>query len=294
MAVVQRSNSTHTSSTSTLGLVNHVIPQSFVDGPGNRVVVFLQGCNFHCLYCHNPFTINLCNSCGVCVPLCPSGALTLHEGFVCWDKAICTGCDACIKGCPRFSSPKVKQVAPDELWHEIQPSTSFVSGISVSGGEPSLQMEFLVDFLKIIKSNSSLTTLIETNGFAGPEKYADLLPVLDMALVDLKIMDSDKHKRLTGYEIFPVLETIRFLLSKGKLQGVNQVVVPGFQTEKDIVQAACFLAELDPAIPFKLLRFRPHGTIGDALGWESPVDETMDRFVSLAQEQGLLTVSRSL
>ncbi len=294
MVVVQRSHSAHASSTSTLGLVNHVLPQSFVDGPGNRVVVFLQGCNFHCLYCHNPFTINRCNSCGVCVPLCPSSALAVQEGFVSWDKAKCTGCDTCIKSCPRFSSPKVEQVTPDELWHEIQPSTSFVSGISVSGGEPSLQMDFLVDFFKIIKSNSSLTTLIETNGFAGPEKYENLIPVLDMALVDLKIMDSDKHKQLTGFEIFPVLETIRFMHSKGKLQSINQVVVPGFHTEKDIVEAARFLVELDPAIPFKLLRFRPHGTSGDALGWESPADETMDHFISIAQEQGLLHISRSL
>ncbi len=211
-----------------------------------------------------------------------------------WDKAVCTGCDTCIKGCPRFSSPKVKQVTPDELWHEIRSSTSFVSGISVSGGEPSLQMDFLVDFFKIIKSNSSLTTLIETNGFAGPEKYDDLLQMLDMALVDLKIMDADKHKQLTGFEVFPVLETITFMHSKGKLQGINQVVVPGFHTEKEIIEAAHFLKKLDPAIPFQLLRFRPHGTVGAALGWESPADETMDHFVSLAQEQGLLHVSHSL
>lgn len=287
-------NSTHAPCAMPLGLVNHVLPQSFVDGPGNRVVVFLQGCNFHCLYCHNPFTINACNSCGICVPLCPSGALTIQKGFVRWDETSCTGCDTCIKTCPRFSSPKVKQVTSDALWQEIQPMTRFVSGISVSGGEPSLQMDFLVDFFSVVKSNSSMTTLIETNGFVGPEAYTPLLPVLDVALVDLKIMDPEKHTQLTGYKVSPILETIHYLFVEGKLQGINQVVVPGFHTEKDIVEAAHFLVELDPAIPFNLLRFRPHGTSGNALGWESPADETMDHFVSLAQEHGLLHVSRSL
>ncbi len=294
MIPVTQSHAAVTPKSTTIGLVNHVLPQSFVDGPGNRVVVFLQGCNFHCLYCHNPFTINLCNSCGVCVPRCPSSALNIQESIVCWDEAICTGCDTCITVCSRFSSPKVKNFTPDQLWQNIQPSTKFVSGVSLSGGEPSLQINFLVDLFNIIKSNSSLTTLIETNGYAGQKAYDILLPYLDMVLVDLKIMDSEKHKQLTGYEIFPVLETIKLMDSKGKLQSINQVVVPGFHTEKDIVEAAHFLVELDPAIPFKLLRFRPHGTAGDALHWESPSDDTMDRFVSVASQQGLKNVSRSL
>ncbi len=276
------------------GQVNHILPQSFVDGPGNRAVVFLQGCSFHCRYCHNPFTINLCNACGVCVPQCPSGALSNQEGFVYWNEDICTGCDTCIKTCPTFSSPKVKQFTPGGLWRELQANTAFVSGISVSGGEPSYQMGFLVEFFRIVKSASNLTTLIETNGYTGPEAYSNLLPVLDMALVDLKIMHTSKHKQLTGQDFSKVLETIRYLQGNGKLQGVNEVIIPGFHTDEDITCAAGFLAELDPAIPFRLLRFRPHGTTGGALGWESPSENAMDRFVKLAQQQGLKNVSRSL
>ena len=276
------------------GQVNNILLQSFVDGPGNRAVVFLQGCNFHCLYCHNPFTINLCNACGLCVLHCPSGALSNQEGIVFWNEAVCTGCDNCIKTCPHFSSPKIKQFTPDRLWRELQPWAAFVSGISVSGGEPSTQMGFLVEFFRIVKSISNLTTLIETNGFCGPEAYNMLLPVLDMALVDLKIMDPGKHKLLTGQELSIILDTIRYLHANGKLQGVNQVIVPGFHTDEDIARAAGFLAELDPAIPFRLLRFRPHGTTGEAFGWESPAEGSMDRFVNLAQRQGLHNVSRSL
>jgi pyruvate formate lyase activating enzyme len=171
---------------------------------------------------------------------------------------------------------------------------AFVSGISVSGGEPSLQMGFLEQFFRIVKSSSNLTTLIETNGYTGPEAYSSVLPVLDMAIVDLKIMETSKHKQLTGKDISTVLETIRYLHGNRKLKGVNEVIVPGFHTDEDISRAAGFLAELDPAIPFRLLRFRPHGTTGDALRWESPTDDTMDRLVNLAQLQGLQNVSHSI
>ena len=277
-----------------IGQVNHVLSQSFVDGPGNRAVVFLQGCNFNCLYCHNPFTINPCSSCGVCVPYCPSGALVCQDGIVTWDEAVCTGCDTCIKTCPTFSSPKVKQYTPDALWNELLPFTAFLSGISVSGGEPALQVEFLVQLFRIVKTSSNLTTLIETNGFAGPGAYTGLLPVLDLALVDLKIMDEQKHKQLTGHEISNVLKTIRYLHINGKLKGVNEVIIPDYHSDEDVTRAANFLAEIDASIPFRLLRFRPHGTTGDALGWESPTEEAMDHFVKLAQLAGLQNVSRSL
>ena len=225
---------------------------------------------------------------------CPSGALTIQEGLVAWNEAICTGCDTCIKTCPRLSSPKVKLFTADGLWHEILPYSAFLSGISISGGEPTLQVDFLVEFFQIVKSKSHLTTLIETNGFAGPDAYTILLPFLEMALVDLKILDEKKHLKLTGQEVSNTLASIRYLHGNGKLKGVNEVIVPGFHTEEDVVRAASFLSELDPDIPFKLLRFRPHGTSGEALNWESPSEGTMDEFVKLAQQQGLHNVSRSL
>jgi pyruvate formate lyase activating enzyme len=277
------------------GWINHILQQSFVDGPGNRAVVFLQGCNLHCHYCHNPYTINICNNCGLCVDTCPSGALTLVDGIINWDSEICTECDTCIHTCPSNSSPRATAMTAEDTWQKFLPSSGFISGVTLSGGEPILQVDFILELLALVKQRSSLTTLIETNGYAGPQAYRPLLEHLDMAIVDLKVMDPGRYRDLTGGELAPTLETIHFLHEKNKLHSVQQVVVPGFTDSQESAAAtARFLSGIDPEIRLKFLRFRPHGTSGPAESGPSPSEEVMDRMVQVALQAGLFQVERSL
>ena len=98
-------------------IVNRIIPFSSVDGPGNRTAIFLQGCNINCKYCHNPETRRLCINCGACVGQCPAGALSLGEdNRVIWDQGACVQCDTCIHVCPNDSSPKVREMTPEEVY----------------------------------------------------------------------------------------------------------------------------------------------------------------------------------
>ena len=291
-----QNNRSHNHETAAIqrGWVNHILMQSFVDGPGNRAVVFLQGCNLHCLYCHNPYTINLCDHCGLCVDTCPSGALTKAGDMVAWDPQLCTECDTCIQTCPNNSSPRARSMSPQEVWQELMPSSRFVSGMTISGGEPVLQADFIADLFAIIKRSSSLTTLIETNGYGGPQAYLSLMNDLDMAIVDLKAFDPQRHRDLTGRDLDPVLETIRFLYDRKKLYAIQQVVVPGYtDSEASASATAHWLAGLDPHIRMKFLRFRPHGTSGSAQKWGSPSDEVMDHLVHTALQAGLIHVERS-
>jgi pyruvate formate lyase activating enzyme len=156
-------------------------------------------------------------------------------------------------------------------------------------------MDFIAEFLVIVKQRSSLTTLIETNGYAGPQAYLPFLENLDMAIVDLKAINPQRHIELTGGELAPTLDSIRFLHDRRKLHSVQQVVVPGFTDSETSSEAtARFLAGIDPEIRLKFLRFRPHGTSGPAVTWSSPPDEEMDRLVQIALDSGLLHVERSL
>lgn len=277
------------------GLVNKVLLQSFVDGPGNRAVIFLQGCNFNCLYCHNPYMINICNHCGLCVPQCPQGALVRADGRVLWDSSLCAECDRCIEMCPRNSSPQVRSARPHALWLEIEPTAPFLSGVTVSGGEATQQADFVRDFFTEVKAHSSLTTFIQTNGDVPRGKLAGLVPVTDGFMVDLKAFDAATHRRLTGTDNAQVLSTIRFLAEHEKLYQVRQVVVPGFSdTEASARTLARFLLSIDPTIALRFLRFRPHGARGVAATWEEPTDEIMEAMVSAATDEGLVHVDRSI
>jgi YjjW family glycine radical enzyme activase len=279
----------------TFGKINKILDSSFVDGPGNRAVVFFQGCNFHCLYCHNPYTINECIHCGICVEHCPENALIQVDDKVRWIEEKCIDCDTCIEVCPYFSSPKVKQMTAEEVWQVINPLKSFISGVSVSGGEPALQIPFLLEFFELIKKSSVLTTYMESNGFIEIEEIKPLLPFLDMVQVDLKAFDNDLNLSLTGYPVQPVKESIRFYEETGKLFAVQQVIVSGYtENTKKIANTAKFLAGINPMIRLQLVKFRSHGTTGEAKNWQSPTDESMNNLSSIAKDNGLVNVSVSL
>ena len=225
----------------------------------------------------------------------PQHALTLGKDKIFWNEDICLECDECIRTCPESASPRTQPYTPEELWEEIAGIGPFITGISVSGGEPSLQAPFLARFFQLVKENSELTTLIETNGFAGPQAYTDMLPWLDMAMVDLKCSDSKKHLELTGQPLDSVLESIRFFTAQGKLHRVQQVIAPAFTDQaEDMRHTATLLADIDPNIQLRLLRFRPHGARGPAAAWQSPSDERMDALLESARGCGLAVVERSL
>ena len=246
------------------GLVTDTISFSCVDGPGNRFVVFLQGCDFDCIACHNPYTIQVCTDCGECVPACPSGALSISElGVVLWDEERCCGSDRCIEVCPSDSTPKAVRRSVDDLLVDIRRAAPFLSGITVSGGEATQQAWFVHDLFAAVRADarlSRLTCFVDTNGAAPLATWDLLAPVMDGAMVDLKCLDPVIHERMTGQPNDAVLASIRHLHDVGLLHEVRLLLVPGVNDAADLLdRTAVWLAAIDPAMRIRLTGFRGHG-----------------------------------
>jgi pyruvate formate lyase activating enzyme len=206
----------------TQALVADLVDTSCVDGPGNRFVVFLQGCTFNCLACHNPHTI-----------------ATRPSASTRWmDLA--------------------------DLQADIASKAPFLSGVTVSGGEPTLQwaaVHELFERLAADPGTAGLTRLVDSNGDADADVWAVLATSMHGAMIDLKAFDPDVHHLLTGRPNTRVLATIRQLAALDRLAEVRLLIVPGVNDTIDQLAAtASWLAALDPTPPTVVQGFRHAGT----------------------------------
>ncbi|UUV19054.1 YjjW family glycine radical enzyme activase [Fusobacteria bacterium ZRK30] len=280
--------------------INKIIKFSNVDGPGNRMSIFFQGCNYNCLYCHNPETINRCNSCGACVDSCPAGALCIVDSKVCWDKKLCVECDLCTEICMRNSSPKTMDYSMEELLEEIKKVSGFIRGITVSGGEATLNYKFITELFKEVKK-MGLTTFVDTNGSLDLREdiYSEFIRATDKFMVDMKVWDEKAHIDLTNIDNLIVKKNIEFLGVLGKLYEVRTVIVPEFLDNLETVSEVSRLIgginsknQSGEDIIYKLIKYRQVGVRKEILDEKlleisSPRDEMMEELSKLARSNGV-------
>ncbi len=274
------------------GLVSDVIRFSCVDGPGNRFVVFMQGCNFNCIACHNPYTISVCNNCGECVEVCEVGALKLSDmGTVTWDANVCVGSDHCISWCPYDSTPKARPMTVAELVHQVRGPAPFLSGVTVSGGEATQQAPFVRSFFEALAGDpklSRLTRLVDSNGAAPAHVWNALAPVMDGAMIDLKALDPETHLSMTGQPNDDVLASIDLLASIGKLTEVRLLLLPGINDDAEVLRrTGAWLFDIDPAMHVKLIGFRCHGVRATERLHDEPDGTAMARYGEIMRGTGL-------
>ena len=189
---------------------------SFVDGPGIRTTVFFKGCNLNCAWCHNPesqayktqlmFYKDKCKGCGKCKEICST-------------PYNCILCGKCALYCP-VNARKVcgKEYTVDEVFAEIIKDKPFFDnsggGVTFSGGECMLQIDFLLEILKKCKENG-IHTAVDTAGHIPFENFEKILKYTDLFLYDIKLFDSVKHKEFVGVENTVILENLKKLLSLG-------------------------------------------------------------------------------
>lgn len=267
--------------------INKIIPLSTVDGPGARSAIFVQGCNLACEYCHNPETQNLCVHCGICVPGCPTGALTMSNGKVRWNQEICIDCDQCIKICPYFASPKVIYMDASEVMERIEKNRPFIRGISVSGGECSIYPLFLTQLFRLAREKN-LTTLMDANGAIDLGLYPELMEVTNGVMLDLKAWSPEVFKKLTRVEKGEGLKkNLQFLAEQNKLAEIRLVCAEEWVDVTDALQG---VTEVIPnhyqRIPIKLIIFRQNGVRGKMKTHESPSLESMAQYEAYAKKLG--------
>jgi pyruvate formate lyase activating enzyme len=214
----------HAEERSRTGLVASTIPFSNVDGPGNRFVVFLQGCNFDCAACHNPQTI-------------PGHDPVDGEG--------------------------PQRLSIDDLLADIRRATPFISGVTVSGGEATRQTAFLHALFAAVKTElglAHLTCMVDSNGVCELGVWDDLAPVMDGAMIDLKCLDRVTHEEMTGQPNEQVLASIHHLHELDRLYEVRLLLIAGLNDDSDLLRrTAEWLASVDPRMRVKVIGFRPHG-----------------------------------
>ncbi len=206
----------------TRGLVADVIRSSFVDGPGNRYVVFLQGCTFNCLACHNPQTIGQ------------------HPTPTTRDMTVDDVVADIVHVAPFISGVTVSGGEATCQWEFV---------------------DALFRRLAEHPTTARLTRLIDSNGDAEPEVWVALADSMHGVMVDLKALDPDVHQLLTGRDNDRVLASIRRLDELDRLAEVRLLLIPGFNDGPRLLAAtAAFLGELSSSPPIVLLAFRHEGT----------------------------------
>ena len=211
----------------TTGTIFALQRYSLHDGPGIRTTVFLKGCPLDCIWCHNPesksprpqllFDSEKCGSCGLCVPLCESGARILIDSRLNYDRARCTVCGRCAAACPASANEKKGETADVEsVIAEVKKDSIFYQssggGMTLSGGEPSMQPEFSLALFDSAKS-SGISCAIETCGSGSADFYRESAARGVLFLYDIKALDEQKHCEFCGISNWRILENLERLFS---------------------------------------------------------------------------------
>ncbi len=204
------------------GLVFNIQKFSIQDGPGIRTTVFMKGCPLKCPWCSNPEGIRSfseimandrkCIGCRKCAEACPVNAISTSDSTRTIDWNLCINCLECAKVCPSHSIEVVgSYMRVEEVFKVALAICHFIAiqvvGITVSGGEPLHQWQWVLELLKTCKQEGFHTAL-DTTGYCRWEHMRKVLEYVDLILFDVKHMDSEDVKETCGVNNQLILENL--------------------------------------------------------------------------------------
>ncbi|PIE04240.1 MAG: pyruvate formate lyase-activating protein [Spirochaetales bacterium] len=198
------------------------------DGPGIRTTAFLKGCPLACVWCQNPEGINF------------ERTLWNYGGSLHWDS---------------------HDYSPEELAEELLRDEVFYKtsggGVTLSGGEPLVHAHFVKEVFRLCKLRNAHTAL-ETTLYAAQKTVTDVLPLVDLIMADLKLLDGDNHKKYTGVDNKIILENLKYVASTGQDLLVRLPLIPGItDSRENVTGVSQFVADLPGNISLELLNFNP-------------------------------------
>lgn len=256
------------------GLIFDIQRYSIHDGPGIRTLVFMKGCPLSCIWCCNPesqspsqeimVTPNKCIGCKRCIEVCPTGAAEKKDPVEA--HQLCVVCGKCVKACPSTARQLAgRYMSLEEVMKEVEKDFPFYQrsggGMTVTGGEPLMQADFVRMLLKSCQEKG-IHTAIETCGYAEWEDFKNVLEYVDLTLYDIKYMNSEKHRELMGVGNELILQNAKKVAKLGKDMVIRVPVIPDCNDSLENMEAiAEFARTLEGVEEIHLL---PYHRLGES------------------------------
>jgi glycyl-radical enzyme activating protein len=242
------------------GIVFNIQRFSIHDGPGIRTTVFLKGCPLSCVWCHNPesispyseisFNIQLCTYCGRCAAVCPNGAHVVDSSGHLFNRTECNRCGKCADVCHAEAITVIgERMSAHEVIAEVERDIPFYEtsggGMTLSGGEPLLQMEFSRELLMLAKEHG-IHTCLDTSGYVQSCLLESIKEHVDLFLFDFKGADPSRHRKHTGVDPALILKNLDLLVKSGNQVILRCPIIPGYTDNEDHFRE---IAELEMSYP---------------------------------------------